>query len=113
VALDLTSYSCSDKSAVAHESAIIADEAYDKSIRLVDLSGSGTQRYMVSVVIEGLTYAQRDTLMDSIVGGGGDTITVDMGTRNYIGYLRPGSANWREKDGLSVVRFILQGATVV
>jgi GTPase len=111
VALDLTSYTVSDSSRAKRESAIILDQADDKSVRMVDYGG--TDKWRLTVAIEGLTSAERDTLTDAIEGGDSDTITVDMGTRSYIGYLLPNSLAWQNKDGLARVRFTLVAAEVV
>jgi hypothetical protein len=73
----------------------------------------GTDKWSLTVVIEGLSPSQRDTLTDAIEAGDDGTITVDFGTRNYIGYLKPGSLGWRENQSLATVRFMLVGATVV
>lgn len=111
MALDLTSYTVSEASRARRQSAIILDQADDKTVRMVDYGG--TDKWELSVIIEGLTPAERDALSDAIEGGDDDTITVDMGTRDYVGYLRPNSLSWNNTKGTSRVRFTLVGATVV
>jgi len=108
MALNLTGYKASTASKVDRASAIVADEAEDGTLRLLDL-GYAT-KYTVSVVFEGLTAAQRDTLTDLIEANQTNDIIVDLGTRNVTGKLMPGSDGWVATDGLFSVGFTLRGA---
>lgn len=109
--LDLTSYNISNASTARRESTIILDQADDRTVRLADYGG--TDKWRLQIVIDGLSDTERDTLTDAVEGNDNDLIRVDMGTRNYDGYLRPGSLQWGGNNGLFRVRFTLVAAEVV
>jgi hypothetical protein len=107
MALNLTLYKASTGSSVKRASAIVADEAEDGTLRLLDL-GYATQ-YDARVLFEGLTAAQRDTLTDLISANQTNDIIVDLGTRNVTGKLIPGSDGWVAESGLFSVELTLRG----
>ena len=107
MALNLTSYTASTASTVSRASAIVADEAEDGTLRLLDLGYS--TKYTVSVVFPALTAGQRDTLTDLIAANQTNNIIVNLGTRNITGKLMPGSDGWVADSGLFTVGLTLRG----
>jgi hypothetical protein len=108
MALNLTAYKASTATSVKRVSGIIADEAENGTMRLLDLGY--TTLFDVRVKFEALTAAQRDTLTDLIGANLTNDIIVGLGTRSCTGRLIPGSDGWDAGDGLFSVSLTLRGA---
>lgn len=110
MALDLTAYELSDSTTMRHVSGVREDEAEDGTLRTLDFSDGSL--WDIFAVIEGLSAAMRDTLIDEMESSATDDMTVDMGTRNYLGRLRANTLGWTAAGGAFTVSFTLRASAV-